>query len=104
MKYIVDYDPPEGQSSRVPGFPMPHEFATLKEARRYIRQQLGVRRLHPSRRWDPDIYESREDSTLVSTEAYYETPDEGCGSYYILRREAPEKHYDLRLRSQYDVL
>lgn len=68
--YRVTYYHPDGHGSSG------HEIArgTLSKCRQAIRDELGVRRLHPSRRWsglDDDI------------EAYHEDFTEGCGGYSI---------------------
>lgn len=80
-KYQVEKYPADGHSG-------PHDndrlatCGTIEDARRAVREHLGVRKLMPARRWYPD----RESGAV---EAYHDYPEShprayGCGGVVII--------------------
>jgi hypothetical protein len=86
MIYQINYDPAEGHGIETAVFDRLHgtEFNDLEAARTAIPD--GLECWSPD--LDPDSPEAQDGWSAI--EGYYESEDEGCGSYVILGREVTQ--------------
>ena len=85
-KYTVITYPADGHGGpdRILG-----KKCTLDEARRICRKHLGVKRLHPSRKWTPGRGVASDGKVHFAIEAYHDFPPRhprayGCGGVAVI--------------------